>query len=99
MTVEPITVWAAFGTFVLGMFVGVLIVQIEFKRARRRWREATRTWHDIEAVVVELGGEHNKLPLHNAPDMVAAIREGVTEQLKKRSAYSDFGESHEHSVK
>jgi hypothetical protein len=99
MTVEPITVWAAFGTFVLGMLVGVLTVQGEFKRARRRWREATQTWHEIEAVAVELRGEHDKLPRHNAPDMVAAIREGVTEQLKKRSAYSDFGESHEHSLR
>jgi hypothetical protein len=34
---------------------------------------------------VELGGEHNELPRHNAPDMVAAIREGVTEQLKRRN--------------
>jgi hypothetical protein len=86
ITVEPITVWAAFGTFVLGVFVGALIVHGEFKRARRRWREATRTWHEIEAVAVELRGENDKLPRHNAPDMVAAIREGVTEQLKKRSA-------------
>jgi hypothetical protein len=86
MTVEPITVWAAFGTFVLGMLVGVLTVQGELNRARRRWREATKTWHEIEAVAVELRGEHDKLPRHNAPDMVAAIREGVTEQLKKRSA-------------
>ena len=99
ITVEPIAVWAAFGTFVLGMLIGVLIVQGEFKRARRRWREATRTWHEIEAVAVELRGEPDKLPRHNAPDMVAAIREGVTEQLKKRSAYSGFGESHEHSVR
>jgi hypothetical protein len=86
MTVEPITVWAAFGTFVFGMLVGVLIVLGEVNRARRRWREATRTWHEIEALAVELQGEDNKLPRHNAPDMVAAIREGVTEQLKKRSA-------------
>ena len=86
MTIEPITVWAAFGTFVLGMLVGVLIVLDELKRARRRWREATRTWHEIEAVAVELRGEHTELPRHNAPDMVAAIREGVAEQLKKRSA-------------
>ena len=99
MTVEPITVWAAFGTFVLGMLVGTLVVLDELNRARRRWREATRTWHEIEAVAVELRGEDNKLPRHNAPDMVAAIREGVTEQLKKRSAYSGFGESHEHSVR
>jgi hypothetical protein len=85
ITVEPITVWAAFGAFVIGVLVGALIVQGELKRARRRWREATRTWHEIEAVAVELRGEHNKLPRHNAPDMVAAIREGVTEQLRKRS--------------
>jgi hypothetical protein len=67
------------------VLVGALIVQGELKRARRRWREATRTWHEIEAVAVEFRGEHNKLPRHNAPHMVAAIREGVTEQLKKRS--------------
>jgi hypothetical protein len=88
ITVEPIAVWAAFGSFVLGMFFGALIVYGELKRARRRWREATRTWHEIEAVVVELRGDHDKLPRHNAPDMVAAIREGVTEQLKERSASS-----------
>jgi hypothetical protein len=86
MTVEPITVWAAFGTFVLGMIIGVLVVLGELRRARRRWREATRTWHEIETVAVELRGEHNKLARHNAPDMVTAIREGITEQLKKRSA-------------
>ena len=86
MTVEPITVWAAFGTFVLGIIIGVLVVLGELKRARRRWREATRTWHEIETVAVELRGEHNKLPRHNASDMVAAIREGITEQLKKRNA-------------
>ena len=86
ITVEPTTVWAAFGSFVLGMIVGALIVLDEMKRARRRWREATRTWHEIEAVAVELRGEHTELPRHNAPDMVAAIREGVTDQLKKRSA-------------
>jgi hypothetical protein len=91
ITVEPITVWATFGGFVLGMFFGALIVYDELKRARRRWREGTRTWHEIEAVALELRGEHNKLPRHNASDMVAAIREGVTEQLKKRSAYSDLG--------
>jgi len=84
--VEPVAVWAAFGTFVLGMLVGVLIVLGEAKRARRRWREATRTWHEIETVAVELQGGDNKLPRRNAPDTVAAIREGVTEQLKKRSA-------------
>jgi len=84
MTVEPITVWAAFGTFVLGMFVGVLVVQSEVKRARRRWREATRTWHDIEIVAAELTHEQKELPRHNAPDLVAAIREGVMEQLKRR---------------
>jgi hypothetical protein len=77
-------VWAAFGAFVLGMFVGVLVVQSEAKRASRRWREATRTWHEIEAVAVELRGD-NELPRHNAPDMVAAIREGVREQLKRKS--------------
>ena len=86
ITVEPITVWAAFGAFVLGVLVGALVVLDELKRARRRWREATRTWHEIEAVAEELRGEHSELPRHNAPDMVAAIREGVTEQLKKRSA-------------
>jgi hypothetical protein len=86
MTVEPITVWAAFGTFVLGMFVGVLVVLSEAQRARRRWREATRTWYEIETVAEELQSEHKELPRHTAPDMVAAIREGVTEQLKKRSA-------------
>jgi hypothetical protein len=86
ITVEPTTVWVAFGSFVLGLIVGALIVQDEMRRARRRWREATRTWHEIEAVAVELRGEHTELPRHNAPDMVAAIREGVTEQLKKRSA-------------
>jgi len=83
---EPITVSAAFGSFVLGMFVGVLIVQSEAKRARRRWREVTRTWHEIEAVAVELRDEYDEykhLPRHNAPDMVAAIREGVMEQLKR----------------
>jgi hypothetical protein len=36
MTVEPFTVWAAFGTFVFGMLVGVLIVPDEVNRARRR---------------------------------------------------------------
>ena len=85
IAVEPITVWAAFGTFVFGMFVGVLVVQSEARRARRRWREATRTWHEIEAVAEELRDEHKELPRHNAPDMVAAIREGVTEQLNRRS--------------
>jgi hypothetical protein len=74
---------AAFGSFVLGMIVGALIVLDEMKRARRRWREATRTWHEIEAVAVELRGEHTELPRHNAPDMVAAIRESVTEELKR----------------
>jgi hypothetical protein len=83
ITVEPITVWAAFGTFVFGMLVGVMIVLRELKRARRRWREATRTWHEIEAVAVELREEDKELPRHNAPDMVAAIREGVMEQLKR----------------
>ena len=99
ITVEPIIVWAAFGTFVLGVLVGALVVLGELKRARHRRREAMRTWHEIEAVATELRGEHSKLPRHNAPDMVAAIREGVTEQLKKRSAYSGFEEGHEHSVR
>jgi hypothetical protein len=80
--VEPSTVWAAFGTFVLGLFVGVLVVQSEAKRARRRWREARRTWHEIEAVAVEFRDEHKELPRHNVPDMVAAIREGAAEELK-----------------
>jgi len=87
LAVDPITVWAAFGTFVLGMLVGVLVAQSEARRARRRWREAIRTWHEIEAVAVELRDEHKNVPRHNAPDMVAAIREGVLEQLKReRSA-------------
>ena len=47
ITVEPITVWAAFGTFVLGMFVGVLVVQSEARRALRRR-------HEIEAVALRL---------------------------------------------
>ena len=62
ITVEPITVWAAFGTFVLGMFVGVLVVQSEARRALRRWREATRRWREIEAVPVELRDEHKESP-------------------------------------
>jgi uncharacterized membrane-anchored protein YhcB (DUF1043 family) len=87
MTVEPITVWAALGCFVVGMIVGALIVYAEWQRARLRWLEAMRTRQDeIKAVAEELRREHNKLPQHNAPDMVATIREGVTEQLKKRSA-------------
>ena len=69
-TVEPITVWTAFATFVFGMFVGVLIVKREAKRARRRWREAKRTWHDIELVAVEHRDEFKELPQHNAPGMV-----------------------------
>jgi hypothetical protein len=85
ITVEPIIVWAAFGGFVLGVFVGSLVVLDELKRARRRWREATRTWHKIEAVAVELQGEDTELPRHNASDMVAAIREGLTEERDKRS--------------
>jgi hypothetical protein len=36
MTVEPITVRAAFGSFVLGVLVGALVVLDELKRARRR---------------------------------------------------------------
>jgi uncharacterized membrane-anchored protein YhcB (DUF1043 family) len=97
LAVDPITVWAAFGTFVIGVIVGVLIVQSEARRARRRWREATRTWHEIEAIAVELRDEHKNLPRHNA--MVAAIREGVMEQLKKRNAASGVGESHEGSIR
>jgi hypothetical protein len=68
MTVEPIAVWAAFGTFVLGMVVGVVMVLSEVKRARRRWREANRKWHEIEAVAVELRSEHDKLRQHQVPD-------------------------------
>ena len=41
-------------------------------------------WHQIEAVAVELRDEHKELLRHNEPDMVAAIREGVMEQLKHR---------------
>jgi len=86
MTVEPITVWTAFGAFVVGMIVGALVVYSEWQRARLRWLEATQTRQDeVKAVADELHGEPKKLP-NNAPDMVAAIREGVTEQLKKRSA-------------
>ena len=83
MTVEPITVWTAFVTFVFGMLAGVLIAHGEFKRARRRWREATQTWQEIEPVAAEFREEHKELPRHKAPDMVAAIREGVMEQLKR----------------
>jgi hypothetical protein len=54
MTIEPITVWAAYGTFVFGMLVGLMIVRSEAKRARRSWREAKRKWHEIEAVAVEI---------------------------------------------
>ena len=68
--VEPTTVWAAYGGFVLGMFVGLVMVLSEAKRARRRWREATRTWHEIELVAVEHRDEFKELPQHNAPDMV-----------------------------
>ena len=53
--VEPTTVWAAYGGFVLGMFVGLVMVLSEAKRARRRWREARRTWYEIEAVAVDSG--------------------------------------------
>ena len=67
MTVEPITVWTAFATFVFGMFVGVLIVKREAKRAQRRWREAKRTWHEIELAAVEHRDEFKELPQHNAP--------------------------------
>jgi hypothetical protein len=90
IAVEPITVWAALGTFIFGMLVGVMIVLGEVKRARRRWREVTRAWHEIEAVAVELGDEVKELPRHNAPDLVAAIRDGVLEQLKReRSGHPD----------
>jgi len=82
MTVEPITVWAAFGAFVVGMIVGALVVRSEWQRARRRWLEAMRTRQDEVKAVAD---EPKKLP-NNAPDMAAAIREDVTEQLKKRSA-------------
>ena len=68
MTVEPITVWAAFGTFVLGMVVGIVMVLSEAKRARRRWREANRKWHEIEAVAVELRSGPDKLRQHEVPD-------------------------------
>jgi hypothetical protein len=83
ITFEPVTVWTAFGTFVLGMCVGVVVVLGEAKRARRRWREATRTWHEIETVAVELRDEHENLPRHDAPAMAAAIREALREELKK----------------
>lgn len=86
ITVEPITVWAAFGTFVLGMFVGVLVTYSEAKRARRRWREATRTWHEIETVAIELRDEYKDLPRHDAPAMAAALREALREELKKGKA-------------
>jgi hypothetical protein len=88
MTVEPITVWMAFGAFVVGMIVGALVVYSEWQRARLRWLEAMLTRQDEgKAVAEELQREpQNKLLQHNAPDMVAAIREGVTEQLEKRSA-------------
>jgi len=43
------------------MLFGALIVYGELQRAGRRWREAKRTWHEIEAVVVELRGVHNKI--------------------------------------
>ena len=68
MTIEPITVWAAYGAFVFGMFVGVMIVLSEAKRARRRWREAKRTWHEIELVAVEHRDAFKELPRHNAPE-------------------------------
>jgi hypothetical protein len=86
MTVDPITVWTAFATFVLGMLVGVVIVLREAKRARRRWREATRTWHEIELVAVEHRDEFKELPRHNAP--WRRLRDGVTEQLKRRARSS-----------
>jgi hypothetical protein len=66
------------------MFVGVLVVQSDAKRACRRWREATQTWHDeIKTVAVE---QHIELPRQNTPDMVAAIREGVMEQLRREQS-------------
>jgi hypothetical protein len=86
ITVEPITVWAPFGTFILGMFVGVLVVYSEAKRARRRWREAIRTWREIETVAVELRDEHKDLPRHDAPAMAAAIRDALREEFKKGEA-------------
>jgi hypothetical protein len=67
MTVEPITVWAAFGTFVLGMVVGIVMVLSEAKRAGAVG-EANRKWHEIEAVAVELRSEHNKLGQHEVPN-------------------------------
>jgi hypothetical protein len=40
---------------------------------------------------VELRDEFKELPRHNAPDLVAAIRDGVREQLKrKRSGRPDL---------
>jgi hypothetical protein len=87
MIVEPITVWAALVGMFVGMFVGALVVLSEWQRARLRWLEAMQTRQDeVKAVAEKLRGAQNKLPRHNAPDMVAAIRGGVTEQLKKRSA-------------
>ena len=83
MTVEPTTAWTAFGAFVVGMIVGALVVRSEWQSARRRWLEAMRTRQDEVKAVADAP---KKLPKHNAPDVVAAIREGVTEQLKKRSA-------------
>ena len=83
ITVEPITVWTSFATFVFGMLVGVLIVLREAKRARRRWREATRTWHEIELVAVEHRASLKNYRDTTRPDMAAAIRDGETEQLKR----------------
>jgi hypothetical protein len=71
IAIETSAVWTAFGTFVLGMFAGVLIVQSEAKRARRRWREVKRKWHEIEAVAIEIPNEDKELPRHNAPDMAS----------------------------
>jgi hypothetical protein len=82
MIVEPITVWAAFGAFVVGTIVGALVVLSEWQRARRRWLEAMRSRQDEVKAVAD---EPKKMPKDNAPDMVTAIREGVTEQLKQRS--------------
>jgi len=65
--VEPTTVWAAYSGFVLGVFVGVVIVQSEAKRARRSWREARRTWYEIEAVAVELWDERKEFRCTTLP--------------------------------
>jgi hypothetical protein len=54
---------------------------------RHRWREATRTGHEIEIVAEELRGAQSNLPRHNAPDMVAAIREGCWSSLNGNGAH------------